>query len=218
MGAGPVIDRGCLTQKIKSVVFDLDGVLVDSVPWHEEALNCALEEVAGFRIGVAENEEIFSGKLTKDKLLLLRQQGRLDAARLTSVTLAKERHLFYIIQRDSWVDTTKVRLFDRLSGYKTACVTNSNTQAASAVLLGAGLRDVFDVLISGDDVRHPKPSPEGYLTAMSVLRSGPLETVIVEDSVEGIASAQNTGAYVWEVEGPEEVVWENLQSFLQEIS
>lgn len=206
-----------MVNSITSILFDLDGTLVDSVPWHEEALNRALEEVVGFRIGDWENKEIFSGKLTKDKLILLTQQGRLDLELIDVVISAKKKHLTTIIAEQDCKDQNKIVLFSKILLYKTACITNSNRPAALEVLSAIGLTDVFDLLVTGNDVRYHKPSSEGYVIAMVGLQSLPKETLIVEDSFLGLQAAKNTGAHVWLVTSPEEVTWDNLQSFLREI-
>lgn len=206
-----------MNTRIKSFLFDLDGTLVDSVPWHEEALNRALQEVAGFCIGYSENKENFSGKLTKDKLLLLNKQRRLDSKLNDKVILTKKKYLSSILHSENHKEENKVELFFNLLGYKLACVTNSNKQAALEVLSLIGLSSSFNVLITGDDVVHHKPSSEGYIMAMIALQSIPSETIIVEDSLLGVQAARSTGAHVWEVSGSEEVTWHNLQDFLRGI-
>jgi beta-phosphoglucomutase-like phosphatase (HAD superfamily) len=188
---------------------------VDSVPWHEEALNRALEELAGFRIGEWENRETFSGKLTKDKLLLLGQQGRLDVQLIDDVVTAKKKYLSLVISECGRKDPGKLELFNNIVGkYRLGCVTNSNKAAAWEVLSTVGLDSYLECLVTGDDVRCHKPSSEGYVTAMITLKSYPEETVIVEDSFLGLQAARNTGAHVWAVSNSEEVTWSNLQSFL----
>jgi HAD superfamily hydrolase (TIGR01509 family) len=80
-----------------------------------------------------------------------------------------------------------------------------------------GLLGSLDVVVTGSEVRGHKPCSEGYVIAMVSLQALPKESVIVEDTAEGIISARNTGAHVWEVESPAEVTWENLNRFLEEV-
>lgn len=204
---------------MEAVLFDLDGTLVDSVPWHEEALNMALWEVAGFRIGEFENKETFRGRLTRDKLYILLEQERIQADQIEAITDLKREHLNTVVTLNAVPPEDKAQMLWELKsrGYKLACVTNSNRVAAETVLFNLHLMSFFDQVITGSDVTKHKPSSEGYVLAMVMLGVRPRECVIVEDSVEGVTSARNTGAHVWEVSGADEVSWENLNRFLEEI-
>lgn len=204
---------------IRAILFDLDGTLVDSVPWHEDALNRSLQEVAGFQIGEFENKETFRGRLTRDKLYILLEQGRISSDQLGPITEGKKKYLQSVISGCASPDWEKIRMLDSLreQDFLLACVTNSNRDASQVVLRSVGLLDKFNVLVTGSDVVKHKPCSEGYIVAMTSLGVFPKECVIVEDSIEGIISARNTGSHVWEVSGAEEVTRENLNKFLEEI-
>ena len=74
----------------------------------------------------------------------------------------------------------------------------------------SGLLSQFNILISNEDIVHPKPHPEGYWKAMSTFGVTPEETLIVEDSIKGVQAAEATGANVWKVQNATEVTWDNL--------
>jgi len=204
---------------IKAVVFDLDGTLVDSVPWHEEAFNRALQDVCGFRLGEYENKETFTGKLTKDKLRILQDQSRVEAGQFDDIVRRKKEHLQKGIADMAHVDVKKQEIQEKLReiGIRTACVTNSNEIAALSILEAVGLLSYFEFVIVGEDVAHHKPCGEGYVNAMVSLGSKPRETAIIEDSFIGIQAAQNTGAHTWAIDHPSELTWSNLKRFLEEI-
>ncbi|MGC3989957.1 MAG: HAD family hydrolase [Chthoniobacteraceae bacterium] len=75
-------------------------------------------------------------------------------------------------------------------GYKIACCSNSIRESVEMMLRGSGIIDLFDVLVSNEDVSHPKPNPEMYLKACSILGVDPKETVMVEDAGHGIEAAR----------------------------
>jgi len=206
---------------IKSILFDLDGVLVDSVRWHEVALNRALQEAAGFQIDESGNEglEALRGKLTRDKLHILLEQKRITPAQLKRIPDLKKKHLVDVLAEYAHEDPDKIRLLEetRRLGLSTGCVTNSNRDAATSILSNLGLLESFDVVVTGSEVRSHKPCSEGYIIAMVSLQALPKECVVVEDTAEGVVSARNTGAHVWVVKGPAEVTWENLNRFLEEV-
>ena len=71
--------------------------------------------------------------------------------------------------------------------------TSSNKRIMSVI---ARVVPEFEFIVDGDDVKHPKPDPEGYLQAMRRLGVGPEDVVIIEDSVPGTDAASATGAVV----------------------
>jgi beta-phosphoglucomutase-like phosphatase (HAD superfamily) len=203
---------------MKAIIYDLDGVLVDSVGWHEIALNRALQEVVGFQIG-GEEIETLRGQPTRDKLHTLLGQKKLTQEQLVEVLDLKKKHFDKVVEDCACEDSEKIKLLEETHrlGLCTACVTNSNRAAATSVLSSTGLLGGFDVVITGSEVNNPKPCSEGYVIAMVLAGALPRECIIVEDTVEGVVSARNTGAYVWEVRSPVEVTCENLNRFLKEL-
>ena len=103
---------------IKCVLFDLDGVLVDACEWHYEALNLALQEVAGIMIERSEHESTFNGLPTKTKLNILTDQGRLDASDHDAVWSKKQDSTEEVIMRSAYErggpDEVKGELISRL--------------------------------------------------------------------------------------------------------
>ena len=196
-----LVSIGKKGEVMKAVLFDLDGTLVDSTAWHETALNCALQEVSGFQIGEFENRNTFSGKLTRDKLSILLEQGRISSEQVDIIPSLKKKYFDEILEGCGPPDLEKIRLLEEIKhkGLKLACVTNSNYSAAHAVLHSVGLSEYFDLMVTGSDVFKHKPCSEGYIIAMVELGVRPRNCVIVEDSAEGITSAHNTGAHVWRV-------------------
>jgi HAD superfamily hydrolase (TIGR01509 family) len=87
-----------------------------------------------------------------------------------------------------------------LSDLRLGVVTSSNRREVEPVLAAAGIRDCFDVLVCGNDVRAQKPSPEPYLKAVQLL--GTSSAVAVEDSDASVESAQAAGMEVIRVAGP----------------
>ena len=81
----------------------------------------------------------------------------------------------------------------RAHGVPCAMYTSSNKRIMSVI---ARVVPEFEFIVDGDDVKNPKPDPEGYLQAMRRLGVGPEEVVIIEDSVPGTDAASATGAVV----------------------
>jgi beta-phosphoglucomutase-like phosphatase (HAD superfamily) len=195
---------------IKAILYDLDGVLVDATEWHYESLNEALIEVAGFKIKREEHLTTFNGLPTNTKLEMLNKQGRLDKELFQKVWEKKQEKTIDVIKKDSVVDPSKIRLHTGTVSYKKVCVTNSIRKTALLMLEKTGQLGYMDFVISNEDVKNPKPSPEGYIQAISKLKLEPKECMVVEDSPKGIAAAKSSNAYVYEVSGYQEVTLENV--------
>jgi len=178
--------------KTKAVTFDLDGVLVDMVEIHYEALNQALREVAHFEILPHEQKWTFNGLATRQKLDRLIEQQRLLPGQVESVYTLKQQYTQAAAQSHMHNESAARAVLDTLrrNGYRLACVSNCIRPSVHYLLGYAGLLDAFDVLISNEDVHDPKPAPDPYLTACKRLSVRPSEVVSFEDSAMGLQAAQ----------------------------
>ena len=196
----------------KAVLFDLDGVLVDACDWHYEALNRALEDVAGTRINREEHITTFNGLTTLSKLNMLAEAGRLEREDMCKISPLKQQYTKETIKNNLCVDNTKVNLLKHLksNGYKIACVTNSIRETATLMLTLCGIMDFIDLLVSNEDSLNNKPHPEPYIKAMVLLNCLPENCTIIEDSPKGLEAARLSGANVIEVKNSTEVTTENI--------
>ena len=199
-----------MVKMIEAILYDLDGVLVDATEWHYESLNNALSEIAGFIIKRDEHISTFNGIPTMKKLEILQKQGRLDGSLFEDIWVKKQEKTFEVIEKNGSVDTNKIRLHEQTKNLKKACVTNSIKKSASLMLKKTGQLQYMDFVISNEDVRNPKPSPEGYNLAIKKFNLKPEECIIVEDAPKGLEAARQTGANVYEVSGYNEVTLENI--------
>ena len=197
----------------KAVLFDLDGVLVDACDWHYEALNRALEDVAGTRINREEHITTFNGLTTLSKLNMLAEAGRLEREDMCKISPLKQQYTKETIKNNLCVDNTKVNLLKHLksNGYKIACVTNSIRETATLMLTLCGIMDFIDLLVSNEDSLNNKPHPEPYIKAMVLLNCLPENCTIIEDSPKGLEAARLSGAEVIKVKNATEVTPENIK-------
>ena len=209
---------------IKCVLFDLDGVLIDACEWHYEALNLALQEVAGIMIERSEHESTFNGLTTKTKLNILTDQGRLDASDHDAVWSKKQDATEQVIVRSAYErggpDEVKIELIDGLNieDISVGCVTNSIKKTTILMLNTAGLLgNGIEFIVTNEDVQNPKPDPEGYLKAISHFGFDPAEVLIVEDSDKGFQAASATGAHVMRVANATEVTLETVKSHIESL-
>ena len=195
---------------IKAILYDLDGVLVDATEWHYESLNAALKEICGFVIKREEHISTFNGIPTMKKLEILNNQGRLDRKLFDKIWEKKQEKTFEVIEKSALTDPSKIRLHEQTKNFKKVCVTNSIRKSALLMLEKTGQLQYMDFVISNEDVSSPKPSPEGYKTAIEKLSLDAKECMIVEDAPKGLDAARQSGANVYEVSGYPEVTLENI--------
>lgn len=105
-----------------------------------------------------------------------------------------------------FLDKTRVNtvLFDIIraikNDYKIALVTTASKKNTMEILEFAKATELFDLILTHDDITKPKPDPQGFLRAMELFSSAPEECIIFEDSDVGIAAAEKTGASVVKIQ------------------
>ncbi|EPF17739.1 Phosphorylated carbohydrates phosphatase TM_1254 [Cedecea davisae] len=201
--------------RIRGVIFDMDGVLIDAKEWHYDALNQALA-LFGLTITRAEHEGEFDGLPTREKLDRLTARYGLPASLHTFINEMKQIYTLQLINQNCWPVYEHQLALSRLKqhGYRLAVASNSVRGSIDNMLSRAKLLDYLQFTLSNEDVSRGKPDPEIYLKAQLCLGLKPQECVIVEDNPHGIAAARASGAHVMEVAGPSEVTWNRLRNFI----
>ena len=202
---------------IKLIIFDLDGVLVDSREMHYEALNRALAEVApAFVISREEHLSTYDGLSTTKKLNLLSAKG-LDRDMHNLIWQKKQDYTVKIIlekyQPDERIIDVLIDLKQR--GFIVYVASNCIWNSIKMILLRKGYLEYIDYFISNEDVVAPKPSPEIYFKCMVRAKVAAEETIIVEDSHIGRRAAIASGANLLPVENPDQVSLKLLDRYIQ---
>src|SRR3989344_5263394 len=178
-------------RQVSLIVFDLDGVLVDSREMHYEALNRAIAEVdSRFVISRAEHLSTFDGLSTTKKLNILSSRV-LDSSLHQLIWEKKQEHPLNIIDKTYRHDDRIINLLQCLKdqGYLIYVASNCIWNSIKMILLRKGFLPFVDYFISNEDVTQPKPSPEIYQRCMIRAKVSVKETLIVEDSHIGRTAA-----------------------------
>lgn len=200
---------------IKTIVFDIDGVLADLKRLHYECLNKALEEVGGKTWVISEQDHLtkYDGLPTRKKL-----EKRLftDDSRNRVFDL-KQKYTKEAIS-ELKKDEKLVAMFSKLSqNYKILVASNAIRETVKLVLLRLGVIEYVYDYLSNEDVVATKPSPEIYLRCMIKAGSKPSETLIIEDSPVGVESAKSSGAYVLRVKDSKDLTLEKIEKHMDKI-
>jgi len=177
------------------VCFDLDGVLIDTMPLHAQAWQDALDTL---RLSVLRRDiyewEGEPGVVTA-RTLLLRRGGRPPSRQTIASLLREKERRFSRLARHIRVNPRLGRLLSTLRArrIRLGLVTGTSSREIRRVV-SKRLLSVFTVVISGDQVRHGKPHPEPYRTAIRKLGVPPGKTIVVENAPYGIRSGRAAGA------------------------
>lgn len=186
--------------RIKAVLFDMDGVLIDAKDWHYESLNEALA-LFGMAISRDEHLAVYDGLPTRKKLELLSRARHLPVGLHGFINDLKQRRTLEMTLERCRPMFHHQYALSRLKreGYSIAVCSNSIRQTVQAMLERAGLLEHVDFYLSNEDVSKSKPDPEMYVTAMQRLGAKPTECLIVEDNDHGIQAARASGGHLMAV-------------------
>ncbi len=204
--------------KIKAVLFDMDGVLIDAKDWHYEALNQALS-LFGFEISRYDHLMTYDGLPTKKKLEMLTLERGLPRALHNFINDMKQEFTFQLGYTKCKPTFNHQYALSHLKagGYKMAVCSNSIRKTMDILLERAALTEYFDFYISNQDVNESKPNPEMYLVAMSRLGFKPEECLILEDNENGIRAAKASGAHLLIINDLNDVNFQNITNRISQI-
>jgi len=183
----------------KLVIFDLDGVLIDSKDVHYEALNRALVKVnPDFAITRQEHVSVYDGLPTSDKLAILTQRKGLSPESYGQIWKDKQDETLVIFGEQVNKDYELMSYFSQLKdmGYNIAVASNSIRNTVKLILLRLGVLEFVDIFVSNEDVTRNKPYPEMYWKCMIAFGAIPENTVIVEDSHIGRQGALDSKSHL----------------------
>jgi HAD superfamily hydrolase (TIGR01509 family) len=206
-----------MSSKIKLILFDLDGVITDTKEIHYESLNKAISEVDPIYI-ITEKEHInrYDGLKTGTKLKMLTNEKNLPANKHQQIYNRKQQLTLEEFSKIK-IDEKMISIFKSLKdeGYLLGCCTNSIRRTTLVALAKTGVIEYLDVIVTNDDVKNPKPHPEVYWKAISMMSHLPEETLIIEDSPQGLLAAHRSNATILRVKNSVDVTLEKIKNKLK---
>lgn len=191
----------------KLVIFDLDGVLIDSRDVHYDALNSALIKInPKFVVTREEHLSKYDGLGTTMKLKMLTELKGLPVEYHDQVWKEKQRQTIDILQKLP-ENKTAISIIKQLKkdGWKIAVASNSIRETIITALNAIGVLGYIEYIVSNEDVKHHKPYPEMYWKCMTALNALPQNTVIVEDSHIGRQGAIASGGHLYGIKDADDL-------------
>lgn len=174
------------------VIFDLDGVIVESEDAHIEAER---QTFLKYHVLVSVEElHRYTGTTAKAMFTALIAKYKLDTT-FEEINRQKEQILFRLLDQDAEPTRGVLSLIQKLKrkGIRLAVGSSSTRKLVDYVLKKLNIASMFDCVIAAEDVEHSKPNPEIFLRAATELGVKPDQCLVIEDSELGVEASKSAG-------------------------
>lgn len=179
---------------LEAVIFDMDGVIINSEPLHYEA-NQKLFDKLGFSLPINEYSN-YIGISTEKMWEDLKNKYELDES-LDTLTNEHKRHTHEFIKNNMYgkeIPGIKKILEElKSNNIKTAVASSSSKDLIETVIRGFELYNYFNVLVSGEEVENGKPNPDIFILTAKKLGVNIKNCIVIEDSTNGVKAAKKAG-------------------------
>ncbi|OPY26059.1 MAG: putative HAD-hydrolase [Methanocella sp. PtaU1.Bin125] len=184
------------TEKYRAVLFDLDGVITDTMGLHYEAYRQAFEK---HDIHVTPLEVYLTEGMPSMEVgrAIVKEKGARIADDQLRVLIEDKREIYRALaakDAKTFPGVPETLRMLRENGIRLALITGSNAKSVAGVIRKVGLDDAFDAVVAGDDTARGKPYPDPYRKGMERLGIPPEHCVVVENAPLGIQAAKAAGA------------------------
>lgn len=184
-----------LLNQIDGVIFDLDGVIVDSEALHNESI-----KAAALQHGLALTDDFFATFMGQpDETILAHLSSRYLRGAVSPEQLMDEKQVIYrdlAGQLAAIPGAVEFIHLVRAAGMPIGLATSSTLENQRLAFDRFHLHGYFDVVVTVEDVALPKPAPEPYALAAARLQIAPAACLVIEDSLNGVRAGKGAGCYV----------------------
>lgn len=196
-------------------IFDLDGTLINSEKYHADGFQHAVEALSGYRLTASERREFFESHTRLFTPVLAARHGldldTEEVLRLKRQHVDRHYRTEVLPGAQAFMDAWRKQM-------RMALASNSPRLFVKRALVEAAWIDLFESVVTADDVLHRKPAPDMVLATLNRLDLKPEEVMIFEDSPPGVRAAQSAGCDVVMidngaarvVEGVPKYTWKDL--------
>jgi HAD superfamily hydrolase (TIGR01509 family) len=185
----------------KGIIFDMDGVLVDAMPFHCKAIQTAAKQEVNIDIAQRDVyllEGMPGEEMVKELLRHKRYTGKIeqlsddDSDKLDSIAHRiheRKKKVFQQINASAPINGARELVYS--ISCKKALVSGAAKQEVDSIINNYFGKDVFDVVVSGEDLEEGKPSPDPFRTALTKMGLTESEAIVVENAPLGVKAANN---------------------------
>lgn len=180
------------SSNIRAVIWDMDGVIVDTAPYHFSAWQEAFQ-----KRGTKYTEEDFLRNFGRRNDAIIRNilGGGISQSELDTISEEKEEDFRKKVRQNIKPLPGAIKLMKLLieHGFKMALASSAPIKNIKIQTEGLGISDWFQSIISSEDVTEGKPSPQSFLLSAQRLGANPKNCVVIEDAVAGVTAAKRAG-------------------------
>ncbi len=176
---------------MKAIIFDMDGVIIDSEPLHLELERELLEELGG-KITPEEHQK-FVGTTDYYMWSTFKNKFNIKNSIEEMIAIKKERFLQNIHKINLVDNFEEFMLTVHKEGYLLGLASSNNRKTVDSIIKKFNLDKYFEFIISGEEVSKGKPNPEIFLTAANKMNVKPHECLVIEDATNGVKAAKSAG-------------------------
>lgn len=179
-------------KRIKAVIFDMDGLLIDSEPIQFEASKLLFRRY-NHRFTVRHLRKFLGVRLV-DELKALKHHWRLSPG-INELQIERKNIFLKLVRQKLQLSEGAIELlrFLRKANLPIGLGTSADRWFIDEVMEKFRVRRYFDVIVGADGVKQGKPNPEVYLKVAGQLKVSPKNCLVLEDAVNGVAAAKNAG-------------------------
>jgi len=187
----------------KAILFDMDGVLVDSEPQHYRAWNLVFREM-GFEMPWEPYKPCIGSTFPNLVRIVEEYTGKkindLEAMRRSNKEKLKQVEAEEGVAAVEGVKELIPRFQEK--GWRMAVASSSPKEQIASTVKALGIEDCFELLFTGESVPNPKPAPDTFLRCAEAMGVRPEECIVIEDSYNGSLAARRAGMYCIGIQNP----------------
>lgn len=187
-----------ITQGVKGLIFDLDGTLADTMPFHYKGW-----KEACLKYGVVVHDDFLSNQtgspslnIADELIKTFRLEGMVTKEQLLDDKISEFYKLQHLVKPITTVTDIVIEYFGKLP---MAIGTGGHKEAVDRTLKITGLRKYFDIIVTANDIERYKPDPETFLKCAELMKVDPAVIEVFEDTEQGLEAARKAGMVATDV-------------------
>ncbi len=182
------------TIKARAVIWDMDGVIADTAPYHLKAWQKVFQ-----KSGVNFTEDDFRHNFGQRNDTIIKNilGEQVSQSEMETIAREKEKTFRKVVGQNITPLPGAIKLMKSLGehGFKMAIASSAPMENIRLVTQGLGIDNYFHSIVTGQDVTEGKPSPQGFLLAAKKLGVEPEDCIVIEDAVAGVTAAKRAGMH-----------------------